>query len=282
MWRSVIEKRIPVRIGYCSDPLMPIERELGVTRELLRMLKFYRYPYLLTTKSNLVAEPEYLRELDPELCAVQISLVTTDPVLARVLEPGAPPPAERLAAVRELCRRGIWTGVRLTPLFPMYPDGTLVRNEALHSATTLGVFRWPMIAELASAGVPRLLTGFGSFTADRVDRISAALNIDFRAFFEQSEDGESYDFSAREKRRYYERIHALCREVGMESSVCYIGSSEDSFEGNRDLWHHRDDCCNIQGKVGAFVTDAQAIPQGERIRILIHSLLAAILGKSYV
>ncbi|MCS6838638.1 MAG: hypothetical protein NZ480_07295, partial [Bdellovibrionaceae bacterium] len=117
-WRSILEKRIPLRIGSMSDAFLYMDRKYGVTAELLRVLKHYRYPYIIFTRSDLVAEKPYLDLLDPELAVVQMSLSGDNATLTQQLEPGAPSPQKRFEALKRLNERGIRTAIRINPLFP--------------------------------------------------------------------------------------------------------------------------------------------------------------------
>jgi DNA repair photolyase len=120
-------------LGANTDPYQPVERRLGLTRQVLEVLADCRHPMAITTKSALV-----LRDLDllqpmaeRGLAAVQVSITTLDAELARRLEPRAASPRERLRAVAELARAGIPTGVLVSPLIPGLTDQDLERIIAL-------------------------------------------------------------------------------------------------------------------------------------------------------
>jgi len=282
-WRRILERRVPIRIGYATDPLMPLERELGITRELLRLLAFYRYPHIVTTKSDLIADDEYLALLDKDLCAVQITITTLDERLARALEGTAPPPRERLRAAAALSRQRIWTAVRLTPLFPVYPDGyfTDPAFPDRDRAPSLEVFTWDIVPAICAEGIPAVVAGFGFFSGTVLDTISSALHQDLRPFFRQKGSDGLYRYSGAEQRYYYRRLHDQCAEQGAEFSVCYIGSGDECRAENRDLWADPHDCCNIRGKVKAFETDAGSIERRQAFSIWWRTLLDAVATRSY-
>ena len=78
----------------------------------------------VTTKSDLV-----LRDLDllktiarANVFHVNMTITTLDEKLARQLEPRAPRPALRLAAVRKLAKAGIGVGVFANPVMPLLTD----------------------------------------------------------------------------------------------------------------------------------------------------------------
>jgi len=115
-------------LGANTDPYQPLERRLGITREVLEVLRDCRHPVAVTTKSALV-----LRDLDllgemaaDRLAAVQISITTLDAGLARRLEPRAASPKRRLKTIHKLANAGIPVGVqaqRLRLRHPVYRQG---------------------------------------------------------------------------------------------------------------------------------------------------------------
>jgi DNA repair photolyase len=128
-------------IGANTDPYQPVERRLGITRQLLELLRDCRHPVAITTKSALV-----LRDLDlleamaaDRLAAVQISITTLDNALARRMEPRAASPHRRLEAIRGLATAGIPTGVLVSPLIPGLTDFDLER--ILDAAAEAGATR---------------------------------------------------------------------------------------------------------------------------------------------
>jgi hypothetical protein len=122
-FRSILERRVPLRLGSMSDAFMWMDKKYRMTLELLKLLRFYRYPYLIFTRSDLVADEEYLQAMDPHLASIQMSLSSINQELTRQIEPGAPAPSKRPQALQTLVEHGFWTTVRINPLFPIYPDG---------------------------------------------------------------------------------------------------------------------------------------------------------------
>ncbi len=110
-----------IRIGGMTDPFQPIERREQVTWLMLRALDKRRVPYLIVTKSDMVAEDKYVRVLDPELAHIQITITSTDDALAATYE-HAPAPSRRIAAVEKLAALGYDVQVRLSPFIPEYVD----------------------------------------------------------------------------------------------------------------------------------------------------------------
>ena len=116
-----------IALGSNTDPYQPIERRLGITRQILEVLAEHRHPVSLVTKSDLV-----LRDVDliaamarQRLACVLISVTTLDRTLARRMEPRAPSPPRRLQAIEALAGAGVPVGVLASPMIPGLNDPEL-------------------------------------------------------------------------------------------------------------------------------------------------------------
>ncbi|PON14869.1 hypothetical protein C2W62_26855 [Candidatus Entotheonella serta] len=78
-----------------SDAFTWMDKTYRVTFELLMILRFYEYPHLIFTRSDLVADEAYMQVMEPRLTSVQMSLASLNPSLTRLIEPGAPAPERR-------------------------------------------------------------------------------------------------------------------------------------------------------------------------------------------
>ena len=114
----------PIALGTNTDPYQPIEREWRVTRGVLQVLAAHGHPVTIVTKSDLVTRDiDVLAPMAAQgLVKVALSVTTLDGRLARRMEPRAPRPKLRLAAMRALSRAGIPTGVMVAPLIPTLND----------------------------------------------------------------------------------------------------------------------------------------------------------------
>ena len=128
-----------IALGSNTDPYQPIEQKLQITRKILEVLWEFRHPCTIITKSPLV-----IRDIDiiqpmaaAGLAAVSISVTTLDRDLARRLEPRAPTPAKRLAAIRTLSEANIPVCVLAAPMIPALNDSEL--ESILSAAKEAGV-----------------------------------------------------------------------------------------------------------------------------------------------
>lgn len=108
-----------LRLGGMVDCFMPIEATHHVTYETLKYLKEKRVPYLIVTKSDLVATDEYMEVLDKDLAHIQITVTTTDDDLSLSYEK-AVVPSRRIKAIEKLQEAGFDVALRLSPYIPEF------------------------------------------------------------------------------------------------------------------------------------------------------------------
>lgn len=114
-----------IAIGTATDPYQPAEREFHATRSILeKMAEREGLSLSITTKSDQVAKDiDLLRRIsERSSLTVNITVTTVRARLARLLEPRAPRPDLRLAAVRKLRDAGISAGVFAMPILPGITD----------------------------------------------------------------------------------------------------------------------------------------------------------------
>lgn len=116
-----------VRLGGMTDCFQPIESQYKVTRATIAMLNRAGVGYLIVTKSHLVASPEYLSMLDPQLAHVQVSISSTSDDFALTYEK-ASKVSKRLAALKQLQSAGIDAQLRLSPYLPEKVDFSEIRS----------------------------------------------------------------------------------------------------------------------------------------------------------
>lgn len=124
--RALKSKRKPCMIGTGSmtDPYMPLEKKLGMTRKALELIEKYGFGSAVLTKSDLV-----LRDLDlltrineNAKAVVQMTLTTCDDRLCRILEPSVASTKQRFDALCRIREAGVPTVVWLSPILPFIND----------------------------------------------------------------------------------------------------------------------------------------------------------------
>ena len=114
-------KKLPrnkvIRLGGMTDCFQPIEKLHRTTYKTIKLLNKYRIPYLIVTKSALIADEEYITLLDKDLAHIQITVTTTDDKRSLTYEK-ANIPSERIKAVKRLENEGFDVSLRLSPFIP--------------------------------------------------------------------------------------------------------------------------------------------------------------------
>ena len=114
-----------IAIGTATDPYQPAEEQFGATRAVLEeMAKRDGLSLSIITKSNrVVRDADVIRRISERSeISVNLSVTTLNQQLARRLEPRAPRPDLRLAAVTKLREAGISAGVFVMPVLPGITD----------------------------------------------------------------------------------------------------------------------------------------------------------------
>ncbi|MCW5892851.1 MAG: nitroreductase family deazaflavin-dependent oxidoreductase [bacterium] len=108
-------------LSSMCDAYVPAEARHGVARIAIEeLLADDRCVHVVTKGTVVRRDVDLLRRAR---CAkVEVSMCTLDPVHAARLEPGAAPPAERLALARELADAGLDVGISLAPWIPGITD----------------------------------------------------------------------------------------------------------------------------------------------------------------
>ena len=130
----------PIAFGTNTDPYQPIESDWRITRSCIEVLAETNHPLTITTKSDRVTRDiDLLAPMAAKgLAAVALSVTSLDPRIAMTVEPRAPAPERRLAAVKTLAEAGIPTYVSIAPVIPAITDHELehiVERAALAGAT---------------------------------------------------------------------------------------------------------------------------------------------------
>ncbi len=112
-----------IGLGSMNDPFMPLPSPYDLTPSILRIIAEFRFPVHIVTKSDRVLRVvDTLAEINEVYASVSFTVTTADDALAAIVEPFAPRPSARFAAMGTLSNRGIQTGVTLMPVLPFIED----------------------------------------------------------------------------------------------------------------------------------------------------------------
>ncbi|MCD6237257.1 MAG: radical SAM protein [Thermoplasmata archaeon] len=141
-----------IALSSATEPYMPIEEKLKLTRKLLEIILKYKFPVEIATKSKLVLRDlDLLKEIDEKAilpddlksklkhgAIISFSISTLDEKLAKILEPGAPKPIERLETMQKCKEKSFFTGVSFIPVLPFLSDSYENLDEMIKTARDYG------------------------------------------------------------------------------------------------------------------------------------------------
>jgi DNA repair photolyase len=198
-----------VGTGSMNDPYMPLEKQYRLTGRALEVIAEMGFGVQVITKSDLVLRDiDLLDEIRRVHTLVTFSISTTDDELGRQIEPGAPPPSARFAALQTLAARGIYTGISLMPVLPFLED-----SEDNISA---------VVRRAADCGASYILPWFGMSMRDRqrehfyqqLDRLFPGLRTRY-----ENRYGERYDCPVPDAARLARHFEQLRKQFGIANRV---------------------------------------------------------------
>jgi DNA repair photolyase len=119
---------------------------------LLEIILKYRFPVHILTKSKLVLRDlDLLKEIDKNAILpddlksklergviISFSISTLNEKLAKILEPGAPKPKERLETMQKCKEKGFLTGICYIPVLPYLSNSEEQLEEMIKTAKEYG------------------------------------------------------------------------------------------------------------------------------------------------
>lgn len=113
-----------ISTGSMTDPYVPIEEELQITRRCLNQIERFDFGLVIQTKSNLIMRDiDILEKINKKTkCVVAMTLTTYDEELCKVIEPGVCTTKERFEVLMVMKEKGIPTIVWISPILPFIND----------------------------------------------------------------------------------------------------------------------------------------------------------------
>lgn len=220
-------KRCMIGTGAMSDPYMPLEKELRITRQCLELIKRYDFGAAVQTKSDLVLRDiDLLSEINHSTKAVvQMTLTTADDELCRIIEPNVCVTSRRFEVLCEMKKAGIPTVMWMCPILPFIND----TEENILA----------LVDYADRAGCKGILSfGIGMTLRDG-DRqyYYAALDRHFPQLKERyiQRYRDSYELPSPDVRRLWRVFTSACEKAGIEYDTDRIFSYLHEFPENEQL-----------------------------------------------
>ena len=200
-------KKCMIGTGSMSDPYMPAEAELKLTRRCLELIEQYQFGATVLTKSDMILrDADLLASINEQQKAVvQMTMTTYDDDLCRIVEPNVCPTSRRFEVLMEMKRLGIPTVVWLSPFLPYINDTEDNLKGLLDYCAEAGV------KGIVCFGIGLTLReGNREYFYASLDRHFEGLSQRYRR-----EYGNSYEIVSPEHGRLMSKFNDFCEKYGI-------------------------------------------------------------------
>lgn len=117
-------RKCMIGTGAMSDPYIPLEKELKLTRRCLEIINRYGFGVTVQTKSaSVMRDIDLFTKINDKSKAVlQMTLTTADESLCRIIEPNVSVTKERFETLKAFHENGIPSVVWFSPFLPFIDD----------------------------------------------------------------------------------------------------------------------------------------------------------------
>ncbi len=196
-----------IATGSMTDPYLPLEEELQLTRRCLNQIERFDFGVVIQTKSNLI-----MRDIDiidrinkKTKCIVAMTLTTYDEELCKKIEPNVCTTKERYLVLKEMQKRGIPTIVWLTPILPFINDTEENIRGIMEYCIDAGVYG------IINMGMGLTLRdGNREYYYEKLDELFPGLSDKYEAIYK-----DSYEVLSPNHERLTKVFHELCDANGI-------------------------------------------------------------------
>lgn len=215
-------RRCMIGTGAMTDPYLPLEQKLQMTRGALELIGKYGFGVTVLTKSTLV-----LRDLDllaqinrRTKAVVQMTLTTQDDALCRLIEPGVSVTSQRVTALKAFQDAGVPTVVWLCPILPFLNDTRENIEGILASCVEAGV-KGVLCFNMGLT----LREGNREYFYAQLDRLFPGLKDRYIRTY-----GNLYEINSPRNEELMRLFHETCEKAGMLHDVREIFAYLHAFE----------------------------------------------------
>jgi len=214
-----------IALASATDPYLPVEKELQITREMLRIILRFHFPVHILTRSPLIirdldilrkiGEMAVLpRELETKLdngVITSFSFSNMDEKLTKIFEPGAPSPHERLETMKRCKEEGFLVGAIFMPILPFLSDSEEHLDHMIRTAKEYG-------AEFIMAAG---LTLFGDGPQDCKTRYYQVLDKHYPELIPKTRSlfGNSFAPSGEYQQSLHKKVVKLSKKYNIRNSI---------------------------------------------------------------
>lgn len=219
-------KKCMIGTGAMSDPYIPLERELKLTRQCLEIVERYGFgATVLTKSSDVLRDLDLFRSINSKSNAViQMTLTTYDETMCKIIEPNVSSTKERFEALKIFRDNGIPTVVWLDPFLPFINDTEENIRGLLDycvKAKVKGIICFDIGLTLRS--------GNREYFYKQLDRHFPKLKEKYIGSY-----GNSYEITSRNRDKLMKIITDVCRKNGIMYNVNEVFAYLHRFESKEE------------------------------------------------
>ena len=239
-WEHFYSKKFLWHWGGLADPFCNFESENGTGLQLIDAMGELNYPCLFSFKGAAIFHKKYVKRFEKfskqRNFAFQVSMVTANDELGKLVEIGVPSPTKRLEALKMLSDMGYWTVLRLRPFIIGVTD--LHLEELLERAL--------------EAGISAISTEFFALdgrtyeNTPRIDWLGKVIGVDnlrkYYSLLSPSPRGAYWRLNRLVKEPYVKKMYTFCKKHNL-----VLGVSDPDF---KEL-NSSGSCCGMPNKYPA-------------------------------
>ena len=215
-------KKCMIGTGAMSDPYIPLERELKLTRQCLEIVERYGFgATVLTKSSDVLRDLDLFRSINSKSKAViQMTLTTYDETMCKIIEPNVSSTKERFEALKIFRDNGIPTVVWLDPFLPFIND-TEENIKGLLDYCVKAKVKGLICFDIGLT----LRSGNREYFYKQLDRHFPKLKEKYIGSY-----GNSYEITSRNRDKLMKIITDVCRKNGIMYNVNEVFAYLHRFE----------------------------------------------------
>ncbi|MGZ7108176.1 MAG: radical SAM protein [Methanobacterium sp.] len=214
-----------IGIASSTEPYSQIEKELKLTRSLLQIIARFKFPVSILTRSKLVLrDMDILKKINENAilpsdlkhklrggAMISFSFSTPDEKLAKIFEPNAPTPKERLETMKKFKDEGFQTGIWFMPILPYLSDSEKQIEKMVVLAKNYG----------ADSIITGGLTLFGDGPTDCKTVYYKTIEKHFPELLEKTKMlfGKNHYPDPKYQRKLAQRTNKICKEYEIKNIV---------------------------------------------------------------
>ncbi|SEE28911.1 DNA repair photolyase [Tenacibaculum sp. MAR_2010_89] len=222
---EMFEQRIPVQLGGLQDPFTDFEKKNKITYEILKVLKDFDYPTMVSTKGKIFLEPQYLNLLSGMNIMFRLSVAGITESKRAKVDIGCDSFHETLKKIGILKKYNIPVSIRIQPIIPTYESNVLemIKKIAIHGGNHVALEHLKISVENKTRQIESLNNALG------IDLWNEMMTLGMTKI------GRDYSLKQEAIKPFIIKAQKLCKDLGLA-----FGAGDTGFIH----WSDGNGCCN--------------------------------------